>query len=189
MCPTTAAGRIITCLCALCGPATMGMLISVLVDRYQRVYNRKMYIQEDDVSNVDLDIMASSDDEVKSSTSSRRTLRRQDFSTAISQHLTSFHGKIKHEPHSSNKLQFVVSMNNKKTEKDSSATDCILAVIKKKMAEVVALAEVDVDLKLVDGNSKELWSVSSSSSTNGGVSALPSSASVDDVKQSKIHAF
>ncbi|CAF2833901.1 unnamed protein product [Rotaria sp. Silwood2] len=45
--PITPVGRIIACLCGLCGATTIGMLISVLVDRYQRVFARKLYINED----------------------------------------------------------------------------------------------------------------------------------------------
>lgn len=45
--PITPIGRIIACLCSLFGAAMIGMLVSVLVDRYQRVYARKLYIQEE----------------------------------------------------------------------------------------------------------------------------------------------
>ncbi len=45
--PITPIGRIISCLCALFGAATIGMLVSVLVDRYQRVFARKLYINEE----------------------------------------------------------------------------------------------------------------------------------------------
>ena len=45
--PITPIGRIIACLCGLCGATTIGMLVSILVDRYQRVYARKLYINED----------------------------------------------------------------------------------------------------------------------------------------------
>ncbi|CAF3301135.1 unnamed protein product, partial [Rotaria sp. Silwood2] len=45
--PITPIGRIIACLCGLCGATTIGMLVSVLVDRYQRVFARKLYINED----------------------------------------------------------------------------------------------------------------------------------------------
>ena len=45
--PITPVGRIIACLCGLCGATTIGMLVSILVDRYQRVYARKLYINED----------------------------------------------------------------------------------------------------------------------------------------------
>jgi hypothetical protein len=36
-------------LCALLGAVTIGMLVSVLVDRYQRVYARKLYIKEEPI--------------------------------------------------------------------------------------------------------------------------------------------
>jgi hypothetical protein len=42
----------IACLCALSGAGTIAMLVSVLVDRYQRVYTRKLYIKPE---KIDLD--------------------------------------------------------------------------------------------------------------------------------------
>lgn len=45
--PITPIGRIIACLCSLFGAAMIGMLVSVLVDRYQRVYARKLYKKEE----------------------------------------------------------------------------------------------------------------------------------------------
>jgi hypothetical protein len=42
----------IACLCALSGAGTIAMLVSVLVDRYQRVYTRKRYIKPE---KIDLD--------------------------------------------------------------------------------------------------------------------------------------
>jgi hypothetical protein len=56
--PITPIGRVIACLCALFGSATIGMLVSVLVDRYQRVYSRKLLIKEDVI-----DFDGSSDEE------------------------------------------------------------------------------------------------------------------------------
>ena len=47
--PITPIGRVIACFCALFGAATIGMLVSVLVDRYQRVYVRKLYSQEEEI--------------------------------------------------------------------------------------------------------------------------------------------
>lgn len=38
----TVVGRIIACLCALSGAVVLGMLVSVLVERYQRVFNEDM---------------------------------------------------------------------------------------------------------------------------------------------------
>ncbi|CAF0913555.1 unnamed protein product [Rotaria sp. Silwood1] len=44
--PITPMGRIVSCICALFGAATMGMLVSVLVGRYERVYVRTVFIDE-----------------------------------------------------------------------------------------------------------------------------------------------
>lgn len=42
----TITGRILTCLCSLSGLATSAMLVSVLVERYQRVYTRKQFLPD-----------------------------------------------------------------------------------------------------------------------------------------------
>lgn len=55
MFPITALGRVLACLCALFGAATTGMLVSVLVDRYQRIYNRKKFFPEQILSSGDSD--------------------------------------------------------------------------------------------------------------------------------------
>ncbi|UJR34289.1 hypothetical protein I4U23_021693 [Adineta vaga] len=53
MYPVTVIGRILACACAFCGVAISGMLVSVLVDRYQRVYNRKQFFPEQILSAID----------------------------------------------------------------------------------------------------------------------------------------
>ncbi|CAF2101396.1 unnamed protein product [Rotaria magnacalcarata] len=65
--PITPVGRIVACLCSLCGATTIGMLVSILVDRYQRVFARKLYINEDVI-----DFQDYSDDE-NNETESRRS--------------------------------------------------------------------------------------------------------------------
>ncbi|CAF1026532.1 unnamed protein product [Rotaria sordida] len=49
MVPVTALGRLTAVICALAGVGTIGMLVSVLVDRYHRVYNRKLYIKPEQI--------------------------------------------------------------------------------------------------------------------------------------------
>jgi hypothetical protein len=51
--PVTIAGRILTCACAFLGLAISGMLISVLVEHYQRVYNRKQFLPEQIITAID----------------------------------------------------------------------------------------------------------------------------------------
>ena len=65
-------GRVISCLCALCGAATIAVLVSVLVDRYQRVYARKLYIQEEIIDFQDYSDDENNDDESKCSTQCHR---------------------------------------------------------------------------------------------------------------------
>ncbi|CAF3973600.1 unnamed protein product [Rotaria sordida] len=45
----TPGGRIIACFCAISGTGTIAMLTSILVDRYQRVYNRRLYIKPKEI--------------------------------------------------------------------------------------------------------------------------------------------
>ncbi len=168
MVPITAAGRTIACLLALCGAATVGMLVSVLVDRYQRVYNRKMYISEPEMSSIDLDLMTNPDDDIKSPSTLHRSSRMHEFSEAISQGISSLQGKRKHYQHrlslpQAYNLQFVVSFNN--NNKDDNATDHIVSIMKKKLTEVISNTNIDVDLKLIDNDSQELWAISSGDSS------------------------
>ncbi|CAF1118536.1 unnamed protein product [Adineta steineri] len=68
--PITPIGRILACFCALFGAATIGMLVSVLVDRYQRVYVRKLYYQEEAIDFSDYSDDENNDTEREPSTHS-----------------------------------------------------------------------------------------------------------------------
>jgi hypothetical protein len=67
MAPITPIGRTVACLCALLGAATIGMLVSVLVDRYQRVYARTLYINDEEI---DFSDNENDDDEIDDTNSS-----------------------------------------------------------------------------------------------------------------------
>jgi hypothetical protein len=179
MCPITAGGRVITCMCALFGAATMGMLTSVLVDRYQRVYNRKMYVSESESSSADFDIISDLDDDVKSIRSMSGLRRR--FSGTIPHSLSSFQGKRKTDRHPTCKLQFVLSYNER------CATDHIVTIMKKKFAEAIVAIDVDVNLKLIDDDRKELWTISSFDSQATTTSKM--SLSMDVEQLSNIESF
>ncbi|CAF0713846.1 unnamed protein product [Adineta steineri] len=197
MVPITYLGRIITCLCALSGPATMGMLISVFVDRYQRVYNRKMYIWESEAPPTDIDLIhehdPDDDDDTKSVTSSQKAGRRRPISEVISHSLSSLHDKIKHDHHHQHHslseaydLQLIVSFNNKKNNKGNDATDHLVTMMKKKLTEAVSTVDIDVNLKLIDHDSKELWKISSVDSSLPFTPTIIVSSDVDDTYFSHI---
>lgn len=46
MTPITTWGRFLACFAAIYGISTVSMLVSILVGRYQRVYNRKRFLNE-----------------------------------------------------------------------------------------------------------------------------------------------
>lgn len=182
MCPITAAGRVLTCLCALLGSATMGMLVSVLVDRYQRVYNRKMYVTEPELPPVDLDKTSDIDDDSRSIRSSTKIKRRKEFSTAISQRFSSFQEKIKNDRRSSTCFQFIVSFHD--DDKEHIVTDYVVTTMKKKLTEAIETTDIGIDLKLIDDNKKELWAVSTSKSRTN--SNLTSSSIADQISDHQI---
>ena len=171
--PVTTAGRAITCLCALSGAATMGMLVSVLVDRYQRVYSRKMYLNEEDTTPVDLEtINHLDDDDTNSLFSLHRSSGRRRLSEVIARPGSLFPLKIRHDHRQSStslpasNLQFVVSFNNNNNNNENhDATDHVVTVMKKKLTEAISTANIDVKLKLIDEEKRELWSISSADSS------------------------
>lgn len=160
MYPVTAVGRVLTCLCALFGSSTMGMLTSVLVDRYQRVFNRKMYISETDVPLAEADNKNDLDEEEKSNTSSAKLHRRTKISNALNHSFSSIQQKRKTDRSHKVKVQFLVSFND--DNKDHHSSDQIITMMKRKLTEAISTTNIDVNLKLVDNNDHELWNISSS---------------------------
>ena len=163
MYPTTAIGRILTCLCALVGSATMGMLVSVLVDRYQRVYNRKMYVPESSKPPVDIDNI----DEMDEDSDSVFSTQKRRLSAALSQPLSSLQARRKHgtpsvavQPHT---LQFLVSFDDR--DQQRTVTNKLVTALKEKLTEALSDAEIEINLKLMDNDNQELWTLSSLDST------------------------
>ena len=168
MCPISPLGRVITCLCALSGPATMGMLVSVLVDRYQRVYNRKLYVPEAEVEQVAFDHLVNSDDDTNSVFSLSRQSPKRAFSQTLSHSLASLQMKRKHMTSQLSsaikppKFHFLVSFNDH--AHDKNVADEVVTEMKNKLTEAISNTDVNMDLKLIDHNNQELWAYSSLSS-------------------------
>jgi hypothetical protein len=163
------------------------MLTSVFVDRYQRVYNRKMYVLEPEIPSAEFDIKSELDDEAKSIRSGQNSSRRRRFSGTISQQLSSLQGKRKlNDRRQTCKLQFIVSF------KDRCETDHVTTIMKEKLTEAILTTDIDVNLKLIDDDRKELWTISSSDSQATSTSQVRLSIDVDDEEQneqSKIENF
>jgi hypothetical protein len=180
MCPITAVGRVITCICALFGSATMGMLTSVLVDRYQRVFNRKMYVSDSEIPPAVFDMKRNLDDEVKSIRSVPSSIGRRQLSKTLSHQLSSLQEKTKNDGYQDCKLQFVISFN------DRRATDHVATMMKNKLTEAILTTGIDMNLKLIDDDRKELWIISSSDLQATSTSKITLSMDVDDEKQKQL---
>lgn len=193
MCPTSALGRVITCLCALSGPATMGMLVSVLVDRYQRVYNRKLYIPEPEVEPVDLENLGNSDDDTNSVFSVPKSGPKRAFSQTFSHSLASLQTKRKHMTSQLSssikppKFHFLVSFNDH--AHDKNAADEVVTAMKNKLTEAISNTNVNMDLKLIDHNNQELWAYSSLSSSSTYSSEAAAQMEVNDLPVPSIQIF
>lgn len=121
MTPTTAVGRVLTCFCALFGPAMMGMLVSVLVDRYQRVYNRKMYFSHDHLQSIDLELL---DKKCASSRSSSVISRTNKIQPVSSKSNMSSPSTLSNQSISSQKNQFSFTVSN-----DTASNDNVIETV------------------------------------------------------------
>ena len=181
MYPVTAVGRLLTCLCALLGSATMGMLTSVLVDRYQRVFNRKMYISEPDVPLAEADVKSDLDDDDKSRTSSGKIHRKARISNGLNNSISSLQQKRKNDRSQKAKLQLLVSFND--DTKDRRGSDEMIIMMKRKLTEAISTTNIDVNLKLIDNDNQELWTISSSNTMKRINSATSTSTKVFDQRE------
>lgn len=143
MYPVTVVGRILTCISALVGAGMMGMLVSVLVDRYQRVYQRKMYVPEHDLPSINLS-----------------ETKRKTCLSFMANRFPSIYQRINLEKATASasrdrKIQFIVSFNSE--EIDDQETETIITAIQTKVNETIANTSVNVDLKLIYTTNDKLW--------------------------------
>lgn len=103
----------ISCLCALFGAATIAILVSVLVDRYQRVYARRLYVQEELI-----DFDGFSDDEMNNENDSK-TSRHSSFAQTLNDENGESSRKISNE----SELLVKKSANNENREIDSTTDE------------------------------------------------------------------
>jgi hypothetical protein len=170
MYPITVGGRIISCLCAVVGAGMMGMLVSVLVDRYQRVYNRKMYVPDIEISSEEFNQLKHNQDDTNKNFSIQKTSRRRQLSSVISHRFLSVHKRLKpnqrHESSSqSYKVHFTVSFDGENI--DSKEADNIVTTMKEKLTEVIPDSSTGINLKLIEQKNNRLWTTYTSSLPNG----------------------
>lgn len=172
MYPVTAIGRIITCLCAFVGAGMMAMLVSVLVDRYQRVYNQKMYIPQHEIPSVEFNPLRSGQDGNHDATEtkipSRKISRRQQLSSILSGCLSSVHRRFTNDQHRSSKqayqVQFAVSFDGENL--DTHEVENIITTMREKMTEAMPDTGTIIKLQLMEQKNNKLWTTYNSDSTH-----------------------
>lgn len=126
MYPKSVVGRVIACACAYFGVATSGMLVSVLVDRYQRVYNRKKFCPEQIISLVDPSESEHNEKQdfinKRLSDTSRNLSNREILPPTPAPSIDSPTGNKKSSKNSASSpyVRFFISLNNDETDEKSS---------------------------------------------------------------------
>lgn len=130
----------------------MGMLISVLVDRYQRVYNRKLFISEPEIDRTDLKSINKDNEVIAVAPPHRLSVtKRLSLST---------------KPDTKN---FELVLSNENQEEHAHINEHFATVIKSKLEEVILNINQKISLKLIDDENREHWSISSTQDTPAGV--------------------
>ncbi|CAF3829461.1 unnamed protein product [Rotaria sp. Silwood1] len=190
--PITPIGRVIACLCALCGAATIGMLVSILVDRYQRVFARKLYINEDII-----DFHEFSDDEnndLDSRRSSRQfhhlgSMKETEYSNARTNFNSAFEQDDKHTIPTTNisSASDIEVTNENSINQDSNGAHFIIGYIDnekhEKSRDLLETISSIVTQKQTAGDNIRLSIVSDENqqSTSYNVKSRISCSSVDDL--------
>ena len=162
MYPVTAVGRVLTCLCAFVGAGMVGMLISILVDRYQRVYNRKMYVPQDEIPTVEFKRFRSlPNDDGDTKESSYKPGQRQIISSILSHHLSSiprrFQSNQRRLSVQSYKVRFLVSFDGENL--DSQTAQAMVTTMREKMAEALPDTSARIRLQLMEKKNHQLWTM------------------------------
>ncbi|CAF1215415.1 unnamed protein product [Rotaria sp. Silwood1] len=184
MYPITVIGRTIACLCALSGAAIIGMLVSVLVDRYQRVFNRKMHSSDQQMlSNEFTDMDNEYEDEEKKiikEISSNRQLIREQLVEKMPQSncRKNFDQEKSRKSSVRSKLNFSISVNDNTI--DDQLVNQIIRNLNEKFIELQRTINKDIHLQIIDDDEKMLIQ-SSTCALFGSVSSVTKNINeVDD---------
>lgn len=178
MYPVTAVGRILTCLCAFVGAGMMGMMVSILVDRYQRVYNRKMYVPQDQIPSFEFKRFRSVNNyDNQTKEPSEKTSQRQQIYSIVSNHLSNIQKQFKYERHHSSiqayKARFLVSFNGENL--DSQTAQAMVNIMKEKMTEALPDTNARIQLLLMEEKNNRLCTKYNSDTTHDPHSKLENS--------------
>jgi len=142
----TPLGRALASLCAIFGISVVSMLVSVLAERYQRVYTRKLFLNEKYSDNLVFE-----DDENTDSFRSETPTRKQSESlpntdeTLIYKEISEEDEKERSE-NSTEKIQFVIGFisDDSKKIKQSMMIEVIKELLQTKLGKQCLITRTDV---------------------------------------------
>jgi hypothetical protein len=143
--PVTPLGRALASLCAIFGISVVSMLVSVLAERYQRVYTRKLFLNEKYSDNLVFE-----DDENNDSFRSETPTRKQTESLPNTDE-TLIYKEISEEEknrseNSTEKIQFVIGFisDDSKKIKQSMMIEVIKELLQTKLGKQCLITRTDV---------------------------------------------
>ncbi|CAF3669036.1 unnamed protein product, partial [Adineta steineri] len=153
--PVTPLGRVLASLCAIFGISVVSMLVSVLAERYQRVYTRKLFLNEkysddpvfEDDEETDSTLSLSNDDDLFQSQTSV-TSQMKSISKTIELAEDDETNKIKSSGNSTEKIQFVIGfiLDDSKKREDLIMTEMIKEILDVKFGKQYLITRTDVSL-------------------------------------------
>lgn len=144
MYPITVIGRIVACLCALVGSGMMGMLVSILVDRYQRVYARKMYVPDCKTPPAELSSFINGEETPQTSVTAWITKQRRKGPSILNRLKPS----RRRSSSQSHQIQLVVSFDGEQL--NGGDTDQIVAAVRERVSEVLINKGADIHLEVIE---------------------------------------
>ncbi|CAF0834952.1 unnamed protein product [Adineta ricciae] len=153
--PVTPLGRALASLCAIFGISVVSMLVSVLAEKYQRVYTRKLFLNEKYSDNP---VFEGDEDQTRSLSLSKTDYYYQTSSTdngkSTETSKTTDEGMIfkgipeerKDSDDSSKRIQFVIGFlsNDSVDEKEVMMTEIIKDLLQKKLGKQCLITRTDV---------------------------------------------
>jgi hypothetical protein len=150
--PVTPLGRALASLCAIFGISVVSMLVSVLAERYQRVYTRKLFLNEQYSDNLVFEDDENNDQSFQNQTS---IIKRSHSNPNIDEN-SIFRGIVKEDEteerkiseNSTEKIQFVIGFlsNDLKENKEIMITEIIKELFQTKFGKQCLVTRTDAFL-------------------------------------------
>jgi len=143
--PITPIGRALASLCAIFGISVVSMLVSVLAERYQRVYTRKLFLNEQYSDNIVFEEDEINDPSLQSQTSIQEQNESIDENHSIFKTISKDEER-KMSENSTEKMQFVIGfqVDDSTKNQETIMTEIIKEFFQTKFGKQCVITRTDV---------------------------------------------